>query len=57
MLKSIFNLVQLEYKYEILQWEKKGIPFCSHINVLEVHPLTGVHFHECEDEAHVFKVY
>ena len=54
MLKSI--LAQLEFQYEILEWEKKGIPFCSHVYVPEVHPLTGVPFHEREDEAHVFKV-
>ena len=54
MLKSI--LAQLEFQYEILEWEKKGIPFHSHVYVPEVHPLTGVPFHEREDGAHLFKV-
>lgn len=54
MLRSILS--QMEYQYEILEWEKRGVPFCSRIYVPEVHPLTGVHFHEREDEAHVFKV-
>lgn len=54
MLKSI--LAQLEFQYEILEWEKRGIPFRSHVYVPEVHPLTGVPFHEREDETHLFKV-
>ena len=39
-----------------MEWEKKGVPFRSHVYVPEIHPLTGVPFHEREDEAHVFKV-
>ena len=34
MLRSI--LAQLHYKYEVLEWEKKGVPFRSHIYVPEV---------------------
>ena len=52
MFKSI--LAQLEFQYEILEWEKKGIPFRSHVYVPEVHPLTGVPFLERKDEAHLF---
>ena len=54
MLKSIIS--QLDYQYLILEWEKKGVQFRSHVYVPEVHPLTGVQFHEREDETHVFKV-
>ena len=46
-------MAQLEVQYEILEWEKKGIPFCSYVYAPEVHPLTGVPFHEPEDEARV----
>ena len=55
MLKSILS--QLEYKNEILEWERKGVPFRTRAYVPETHPLTGAQFHEREDEAHVFKVY
>lgn len=51
MLKSI--LAQLQYTHDIMEWEKKGVPF-NPIYVPEVHPLTGTPFHEREDEAHVF---
>ena len=54
MLKSI--LAQLEFQYHILEQEKKEIPFRCRMNIPELHPLTGVLFHECKDEAHVFKV-
>ncbi len=54
MLRS--TLAQLHYRYEIMEWERKGVPFRSHIYVPEVHPVTGLPFHEREDEAHVFKV-
>lgn len=54
MARSI--LAQLHYNYEILEWEKKGVPFRSHIYVPEVHPTTKCPFHEREDEAHIFKV-
>ena len=36
--------------------EKKVILFRSCMYVLELHPLTGVPFHEREDEAYAFKV-
>lgn len=54
MLRSILS--QLEYRNEILQWERKGVPFRTRAYVPETHPLTGEPFHEREDEAHVFKV-
>ena len=54
MLRSI--LAQLHYHHEILKWESKGVPFRSHLYVPEHHPLTGMPFHEREDEAHVLKV-
>ena len=50
-------LAQLHYKYEVLEWEKKGVPFKSHIYVPEVHPITKCPFHEREDETHILKVY
>lgn len=54
-LRSILS--QLQYRYEILEWEKKGVPFCTRLYVPEVHPQTGLPFQEREDETHVFKVY
>lgn len=54
MLRSILS--QLQYKHDILQWEIQGVPFCSSLYVPEDHPVTGVAFHEREDETHVFKV-
>ncbi len=54
MLKSI--LAQRHYHYKIMEWEKKGVPFCPHVYIPEFHPVTGTRFHEREDEAHVFKV-
>ena len=54
MLRSI--LAQFHYRKEVLEWEKKGVPFRTHAYVPEEHPLTGLPFHEREDEAHVFKV-
>ena len=54
MLRSI--LAQLHYKYEILEWEKKGVPFRSHIYVPEIYPTTHCPFQEREDKAHVLKV-
>ena len=47
---------QFWLSYEVLEWEKKGVPFRSHMYVPEVHPITKLPFHEREDEAHVFKV-
>ena len=53
-LRSI--LAQLDYCYQINDWHSKGVPFKYHLYMPKVHPLTGVEFYECEDEAHVFKV-
>lgn len=55
MLRSI--MAQLHYQHEVFGYEKKGVPFSSHMYVPEVHPQTGEPFHEREDEAHVFKVF
>ena len=49
-------LAQLHYHHEIMEWERRGVPFRSHMYVPEDHPLTNMPFHEREDEAHVFKV-
>ena len=49
-------VAQLHYHHNILKWESEGVPFCSHAYVPEDHPLTGVPFHEREDETYVFKV-
>ena len=49
-------LAQLEYRYQVLEWEAKGVPFRTHAYVPEIHPLTNTVFHEREDEGHVFKV-
>lgn len=53
-LRSI--LAQMEYTYKVQTWDKKGVPFRTHMYVPEVNPITGMEFHEREDEAHVFKV-
>lgn len=53
-LRSI--LAQLEYSYEIRQWDQREVPFSVYFYVPEVHPETGQPFLEREDEAHVFKV-
>ena len=54
MLRSI--LAQLEYKYQILLWESRGVPFRTYIYVPETHPITGKEYHEREDFAHLLKV-
>lgn len=54
-MKSI--LAQMEFTHEILSWESKGVQFCTYLYVPEVHPETHTVFCECEDEAHVLKVY
>lgn len=46
----------MEYTYKVQTWDKKGVPFRTHMYVPEVNPITGMEFHEREDEAHVFKV-
>ena len=54
MAKSI--LAQLEFTFQIKEWERKGVAFQSHLYVPEHHPVTGYLFCEREDEGHVFKV-
>ena len=49
-------LAQLEFSYEIKQWDQKDVPFSTYFYIPEVHPETNQHFLEQEDEAHVFKV-
>ena len=49
-------LAQLEFKYQILEWERKGVPFRQHIYVPEIHPVSKEVYCEMEDEAHVLKV-
>ena len=53
MMLSIF--VQLEFKYQILEWERIGVPFHQHLYVLEIHPVTKQAYFEMEDEPHVLK--
>ena len=54
MLRSILS--QLDYYWQINSWHDQGVPFKDHLYVPEVHPATGLHFCEREDEGHVFKV-
>lgn len=54
MLRSI--LAQLEYQYQVISWDDKGVPFRTYIYVPEVHPITMEEYHEREDFAHVLKV-
>ena len=53
-LRSI--LAQLEYTYQVLWYDKNGIPFRTDMYVPEIHPITGCEYHEREDDAHVLKV-
>ena len=53
-LRSI--IAQLEYSYEVCDYNKKGIPFRTYIYVPERHPITSCEYHEREDDAHVLKV-
>ena len=53
-LRSI--IAQLEYSYEVCDYDKKGVPFHTYIYVPEKHPITGSECHEREDDAHVLKV-
>lgn len=55
MLWSI--LAQFEYRYQIMYWESKEVPFRTFMYVPEVHPITLQEFHEREDFAHVLKVH
>lgn len=54
MLRSILS--QLDYRWQINSWLERGVNFKDHLYVPEVHPETGLHFCEREDEGHVFKV-
>lgn len=54
MLRSILS--QLEFTYLIRQYDAQGVPFCSHLHVPEVHPITKSVFCEREDPGHVLKV-
>ena len=42
MARSI--LAQLEFVFQIKQWESKGVPFSRHLYVPESHPITGCIF-------------
>lgn len=53
-LRSI--VAQLEFRFVINEWEKKGVPFRTHLYVPEMHPISNEVFCEREDEAHVLKV-
>ena len=53
-LRSI--IAQLDYSYQVCDYDKKGVPFCTYMYVPEVHPITGNEYHEREDDAHVLKV-
>ena len=46
-------LAQLEFKCQILKWERKGVPFRQHIYAPEIHPVSKEVLCEMEDEAHV----
>ena len=50
-------LAQLEFKYQVLEFEKREVPFRTHLYVPEVHPISGQEYHEREDDAHVLKVH
>ena len=50
------TLAQMEFTYLVRDYDKKGIPFRSHLHCPEVHPDTGTFFCEREDAAHVLKV-
>jgi len=49
-------LAQMEYQYQICEWEQKGVHFHHHIYFPKIHPITNQPFYEMEDEAHVLKV-
>ena len=53
-LRSI--VAQLDYSYQVRGYDKKGVPFCTHMYVPEIHPITDREYHEREDDAHVLKV-
>ena len=53
-LRSI--LAQLEFKYQVLKYEKRGVPFRTHLYVPEVHSISGQEYHEWENDAHVLNI-
>ena len=53
-LKSI--IAQMEYKHEVMSYDKNGIPFKSHLYVPETDSVTNMEFQEREDHNHVLKV-
>lgn len=53
-LRSILS--QLEFSHIVCDYDRRGIPFRSHLHVPEVHPDTGHTWYEREDPAHVLKV-
>lgn len=53
-LRSI--LAQLEFSHVVCDYDRRGVPFQTHLHVPEVHPVTGHHWYEREDPAHVLKV-
>ena len=50
-------LAQLHYTYHVREWNRQGVPFCTHAYVPETDPITGEEFHEREDHGHLLKVY
>ena len=52
MMRSI--LAQLEYKYQNLECERKGVPFPQHVYVPEIHPVSKQVYWEMEDKPHVY---
>ncbi len=53
-LRSI--LAQLEFSKTTKEYNQKGVAFCTHLHVPEIHLDTGYSWYEREDPAHVLKV-
>lgn len=49
-------IAQLEFRFAIDEWEKKGVLFRTYLYDPEMHPITNEVFCEREDEAHILKV-
>ncbi len=47
---------QLEYTQQVFHYESIGVPFRTFMYMPEASPITGVEFHEREDDAHILKV-
>ena len=45
-LRSI--IAQMLYTYMIQNWDQQGVPFCKHLYVPDIHPITQAQFHERE---------